>query len=394
MSIDPPANAIFLCPIPLTDANQSDENQIDSTVNDADDGNAVTINGATLLSTNYNTRKSKKRKRHYNVNKNKNKWNKPYKRQKSANNATKTDAENISQNGRNKHTYAKTTKTVFNNKQTLHRGNGLSKFFLPDKRPRKDIIVPPTKFLLGGNISDPLNLNSLQDEAMVSSMSAITPKSSPITTPPKVEVIIPPNICDPLHLLDPVDSIEYEKQLVSPVKIRRLNKQRSRKKKIRKCISTDLTAEGNEAVSGEGVVDSTNTATNATVGVANEAGNNAIETIEASADSSSNVAHPEEKSRANRDLHLDLPPINIFGRKRKNSENSSLVNVSCGSATAANGCANGGKAKLRRFDSKDKIVSPVIPQPGAWKRPPKVLPTGAPRNRLRTTSASGMQLLL
>lgn len=38
----------------------------------------------------------------------------------------------------------------------------LSKFFLPEKRPRKDLIVPPTKFLLGGNISDPLNLNSLQ----------------------------------------------------------------------------------------------------------------------------------------------------------------------------------------------------------------------------------------
>lgn len=38
----------------------------------------------------------------------------------------------------------------------------LSKFFLPEKRPRKELIVPPTKFLLGGNISDPLNLNSLQ----------------------------------------------------------------------------------------------------------------------------------------------------------------------------------------------------------------------------------------
>jgi hypothetical protein len=38
----------------------------------------------------------------------------------------------------------------------------ISKFFLPDKRPRKDCIVPPTKFLFGGNISDPLNLNSLQ----------------------------------------------------------------------------------------------------------------------------------------------------------------------------------------------------------------------------------------
>lgn len=34
------------------------------------------------------------------------------------------------------------------------------------KKKKKDgqNIIPPKKFLLGGNISDPLNLNSLQDE--------------------------------------------------------------------------------------------------------------------------------------------------------------------------------------------------------------------------------------
>lgn len=145
----------FMPSLPFTfflDANQSDENQINSTVNDADDGITTTNNGGLLLSSGYNTRKSKKRKRHFNLNKNKQKWNKSYKRQKSTN-TTKPDAENISQNGRNKHAYAKATKTAFHSKQTLHRGNGLSKFFLPDKRPRKDIIVPATKFLLGGKYS-------------------------------------------------------------------------------------------------------------------------------------------------------------------------------------------------------------------------------------------------
>lgn len=87
---------------------------------------------------------------------------------------------------------------------------------------RKETIIPPTKFLLGGNISDPLNLNSLQNENSNASSNnntpATTPRQSPITTPPKVEVIIPPNIRDPLHLLDPVDSMEYEKQLTSPMK--------------------------------------------------------------------------------------------------------------------------------------------------------------------------------
>lgn len=38
------------------------------------------------------------------------------------------------------------------------------KFFPTYKMRKKDFIIPPTKFLLGGNITDPLNLNSLQDE--------------------------------------------------------------------------------------------------------------------------------------------------------------------------------------------------------------------------------------
>lgn len=212
-------------------------------------------------------------------------------------------------------------KAIKNNgpKAIKNKYNGPSKFILVDTRSR-DIIVPPTKFLLGGNISDPLNLNSLQDEALVS-ISAVTPKSSPIPTPPKVEVIIPPNIYDPLHLLDPVDSIEYEKQLVSPIKSRRLNRQRSRKKKIKEEIdSNDLTK--SDAKDEEAPVE-----TNA---------------------ESANVI------------------IEDNTRKRKSSE-----------------CVLERKKMLH----KDKIVSPVIPQPGAWKRPPKVQ-LGAPRNRNRTTSSS------
>lgn len=305
------------------------------------------------------TRKSKKRKRHYNVNKNK-KWNKTYKRQKM-NNATKTDVESASQSSR-KHMYTKVPKIIFNNKQAMHRG-GLSKFFLPDKRPR-DIIVPPTKFLLGGNISDPLNLNSLQDEALVS-ISAVTPKSSPIPTPPKVEVIIPPNIYDPLHLLDPVDSIEYEKQLVSPIKNRRLNRQRIRKKKIRKI-------DGNEAeqIASAEVVPSdilNFSFSPKEIDLASEPEETGEQPDNPHTDDAAGV---EEKARPSKD----------DTRKRKSSECLGFSNSVHGS-----GCIT---KKVRRFDSKDKIVSPVIPQPGAWKRLPKVQ-LGAPRNRNRTTSSSG-----
>ena len=85
-----------------------------------------------------------------------------------------------------------------------------------------------SKFLLGGNIRDPLNLNSLSDEKVAKAINAVTPQSSPLPTPKhrkaeyKIEVLIPPNISDPLNLMN-ADACEgdYESQLLSPVLARR-----------------------------------------------------------------------------------------------------------------------------------------------------------------------------
>lgn len=321
--------------------------------------------------------------------------------------------ENASAN-RNKHNNiygsSKLSKIIFNNKTLLHRG-GLSKFFLPDKRPRNDVIIPPTKFLLGGNISDPLNLNSLQDEALAS-MNAATPKSSPITTPPKVEVIIPPNICDPLHLLDPVDSVEYEKQLISPMKQRRLNKHRNRKKKTRKALDADdgsasdsAVVAGSQAIAGadsgaaqgnggsdidaaaytddEERAESRVPHNGATAATSSNSTTTATATTTAAGATTQPLLPLPTRAAVSRDLTLDLsggPSGRGAGRKRKSSESASSGSM--------NGASSAAKNKLRRMDSMDKIVSPVIPQPGAWKRPQKVLPMGAPRNRNRTASTS------
>lgn len=348
-------------------------------------------NAQNVASNTINARRPKKRKRQkFNLNKNK-KWNKSYKRQKSTI-TSKSDAENLLQNTRNKHLYAKVPKIIFNNKPTMHRGGGVSKFFLPDKRPRKDIIVPPTKFLLGGNISDPLNLNSLQDEAYKVSMGAVTPKSSP-----KVEVIIPPNIYDPLHLLDPVDSVEYEKQLVSPLKARRLNKQRSRKKKIRKNIP-DAAVPAAIAVATTKAAEHDIQDISTTIDTGIIAKNSLPKTkppkcvsdilselSDASELSGTLEAAVEEGLEIVNSSNIDDnlgSSCSSSAHKRKFSENFGNSNVSSCSV------ATNGIKKLKRFDSKDKIVSPVIPQPGAWKRPLKVL-FGAPRNRIRTSSASG-----
>ena len=86
--------------------------------------------------------------------------------------------------------------------------------------PGKNVL--PSKFLLGGNINDPLNLNSLNDERIARVVNAVTPESSPLPTPNhrkkeyKIEVLIPPNISDPLNL-NAEDDSDYEAKLISPL---------------------------------------------------------------------------------------------------------------------------------------------------------------------------------
>ena len=70
-------------------------------------------------------------------------------------------------------------------------------------RQEREKIVLPTRFLLGGNITDPLNLNSLTDEGINRMLNARTPVSSPLPVPMhKLEPTIhmPVNIKDPLNL--------------------------------------------------------------------------------------------------------------------------------------------------------------------------------------------------
>lgn len=53
-------------------------------------------------------------------------------------------------------------------------------------------------------------------------MNAVTPKSSPVPTPPRkkaqLDVIIPKNIHDPLNLTDCPNEEEDEQVLLSPIK--------------------------------------------------------------------------------------------------------------------------------------------------------------------------------
>ncbi|XP_046992897.1 7SK snRNA methylphosphate capping enzyme-like [Schistocerca americana] len=234
--------------------------------------------------------------------------------------------------------------------QSFIAGNG--KFFPPYKRRKKDSIIPPTKFLLGGNIRDPLNLNSLQDEEINKAMNAVTPKSSPLPTPHhrkgEIEVIIPPNLRDPLNLISGADDAEYEQQLVSPTKKGRKSRNRKKKRNSSSGGSTkDDSVDNGVSGGAESAVAVEETQDNEK-DVVIESAAQIVQTVEdndAKEPTAASEVSKEKKIRKS----LDEPGKDKRNRKMEHT--------------------------------KDKIVSPVIPQPGAWKRP---LPYGH-----RITNPSG-----
>ncbi|XP_061444131.1 7SK snRNA methylphosphate capping enzyme [Rhineura floridana] len=101
-------------------------------------------------------------------------------------------------------------------------GGGGSGFKHPAFKRRRRINsecdpVLPSEFLLGGNIFDPLNLNSLLDEEVNQALNAETPKSSPLPAKGRdpVEILIPKDITDPLSLNN---AQEDPPVLASPIK--------------------------------------------------------------------------------------------------------------------------------------------------------------------------------
>ena len=179
-------------------------------------------------------------------------------------------------------------------------------------------------------------------------MNAVTPKSSPLPTPRhrkgEIEVIIPPNLRDPLNLISCEDDAEYEQQLVSPTK--RGRKSRNRKKKRNSSSGGSTKEDGAE-------IAAILTNIEATKASDDEKETGANVTV---AEPVSGSIPPQENS-ARRDLSLD------FSFKDKEQKARKAVEDSSGGKDKAE--------KKRKADLKDKIVSPVIPQPGAWKRPPQ-----------------------
>ncbi|XP_041635025.1 7SK snRNA methylphosphate capping enzyme [Cheilinus undulatus] len=89
--------------------------------------------------------------------------------------------------------------------------------------------VLPSHFLLGGNIFDPLNLNSLLDEDVNKATNQETPKCSPLPLRGEdpVEILVPRDITDPLNLKGGgADGKEGGGVLLSPLKMRKRHRNR------------------------------------------------------------------------------------------------------------------------------------------------------------------------
>lgn len=177
-------------------------------------------------------------------------------------------------------------------------------------------------------------------------MNAVTPKSSPLPTPRhrkgEIEVIIPPNLRDPLNLISCEDDAEYEQQLVSPTK--RGRKSRNRKKKRNSSSGGSCKEDGMDG----------------SVSVMNNEKVKILEEEKVTTLNENVVAAPVpiQENPAKRELCLELPIKEKDRKGRKGIEDSTSGKDSK-------------VEKKRKPDLKDKIVSPVIPQPGAWKRPPQ-----------------------
>ena len=139
------------------------------------------------------------------------------------------------------------------------RGGGRGRGLGPNSRPGagpgfKNVL--PSKFLLGGSYNDPLNLNSLNDERISRVVNAVTPESSPLPTPVhrkeeyKIEVLIPPNMNDPLNL-NAEDDSDYEAKLISPLVKRKKIRHRKRPRKVISNVETDKTEQHEEGNEGD-----------------------------------------------------------------------------------------------------------------------------------------------
>ncbi|KAG7164580.1 7SK snRNA methylphosphate capping enzyme-like [Homarus americanus] len=209
-------------------------------------------------------------------------------------------------------------------------------FRFGNKRRKRGRVLP-SKFLLGGNITDPLNLGSLDKEEIAPSGVLESTGSAVSKRSDAVRVIIAPNINDPLNLDASSDNEDLQKQ------IRR--RRRNRKRKRRLSEPSGSTADS-MILHGIGEVDTEETPTLET---------NSLTNTELARQISLDAMKP---LTVNTDL--STPQGAIDGRKEGPVTPTGTKPSTSGIQRPV--------FKKQRSKSENKIVSPVIPQPGGERK--------------------------
>ncbi|KAL7646824.1 UNVERIFIED_CONTAM: hypothetical protein RMT77_002080 [Armadillidium vulgare] len=242
------------------------------------------------------------------------------------------------------------------------------------RRKPAGAIVLPTKFLLGGNITDPLNLEAL-DKEEIENKPAEEPNSGNCRRGSTVRVIIPPNINDPLNL--DACSEDGEEQLadaISRQRRRRKTKKRKRRnsepggfntvadiQRRRLCISLDDSETPRKRLELEtppivaSIKDIIENAKKTTTGSLDDAKNlssnsQSVDAAAVTQEHPSTLTNEKNDSTAEKDLKKDSP----------------ITSTSQGSAPSAN--SRHIQLKRQRSKTENKIVSPVVPQPGVERK--------------------------
>ncbi len=116
---------------------------------------------------------------------------------------------------------------------------------------KRKIMPLPRRFFLGGDISDPLNLNSLYgDSELGKALNEKTPQSSPLPLPTykqQVKVLIPPNISDPLNL-NAAEDVDLAQSLLSLKQSGKRKKHKHKKRRSAGDISESTTETPTEEI--------------------------------------------------------------------------------------------------------------------------------------------------
>lgn len=219
-----------------------------------------------------------------------------------------------------------------------------------NKRRKKSFVLP-SKFLLGGTFSDPLNLGSLQDndheqpnrkeETAATATTAAAKRANP------VKVIIPNNIKDPLNLeaASPVHQ-DLETALLS-------NRRRRRNRKRKRRLSAPGGYETEETLN---VSSSSLPELHPPV------------PLEPNKQFSANIIKRMEPLTVNTDLPVNSEQCLLSNTPKENTVGDQVVPTGICKAPNGGQQKTPGLFKRQRSKIENKIVSPVIPQPGGDRK--------------------------